>query len=163
MKYAGGFFKTSSVSERKVKVYRPYQIREDSEEQTGSVYQVEKKDSWFKTTYFYEMILQGVSYQLYPMALGSEGGKHSIYCDDKQIGQINKASEVHNGLHCYDIYVVNWQAAVVAVLFSLYSYVTVFYKPCEKVTKSYERYMSVTTNKTLKEKYNPDFVGSIQP
>ena len=163
LKYAGGVFKTSTIPERKVKIYKPYRICENFKDQSGSVYQVEKNDGWFKTTNFYEMLFCGVTYHLYPMALGREGGKHSIYCGDEQIGQINKASEVRDDLHHYDIYVVDQQAAVVAVLFSLYSYVNVFYKPGEKVTKSYARYMSVTTNKTLKEKYNPDFVCNIQP
>ena len=163
LKYSGRFLKTSPDHERKIKIYRPYSICEDFEEQSGSVYQVERKDGWFKTTYFYEMTFRGVVYHLYPMALGKDGGKHSIYCGDVQIGQINKASEVHNDLHCYDIYVVDQQSAVLAVLFSLYSYVNVFYKPGEKVSKSYAKYMSVTTNKALKEKYHPDFVGNIQP
>lgn len=163
LKYAGGILKTSTIPERKIKIYRPYRICEDFKEQSGSVYQVEKKDGWFKITNFYELVFCGVTYHLYPMAIGKEGGKHSIYCGDEQIGQINKASEVCDDLHHYDIYAVNQQAAVLAVLFSLYSYVNVFYKPGEKVSKSYARYMSVTTNKALKEKYNPDFEGSIQP
>ncbi|MGN9106673.1 hypothetical protein ACTM90_10000 [Oliverpabstia intestinalis] len=163
MKYVGGFLRTTSIPERKIKTYRPYRICEAFEEQTGSVYQVEKKESWIKTTNFYEMIYHGITYHLYPAAFGAEGGKHSIYCENEQIGQINKASEVRNDLHHYDIYAVNQQAAKLAVLFSLYTYINVFFKPGEKVTKSYTKYMSVTTNKALKEKYNPDFVKTIQP
>lgn len=161
--YSGGLMKSAPLPNKEGKSFRPYQIDSDVQGAVGNVYQIEKKEGWFTIIDFFEMIYFGMKCKLYPIGLGKEGGKHPVYCGETQIAQVEKAGEIYNDLHHFDIYAVDQQAAEIAVLFAAYMYINANFKPGEKATKSYVKYTSITTNKTLKSKYNPDFVKRIQP
>ena len=96
-------------------------------------------------------------YDLYPIGFGNEGGKHPVYCGDTQIAQVEKPAEVRDDLHNYTIYAIDSDAAELSVLLVAYMYVNANYKPGEKVTKSYVKCYSITKNKTLLSKYDPEF------
>ena len=163
LQYSGGLLKSASLPNKEEKSFRPYQIDSGMHGKIGNVYQVEKKEGWFSIIDYLELIYSGLNYNAYPIGLGREGGKSPVYCGETQIAQIDKAGEIYNDLHHFDIYAVDQQAAEVAVLFVAYMYINANFKPGEKATKSYVKYTSITTNKTLKSKYNPDFVKRIQP
>lgn len=163
MQYVGGLIKTAPIPDKKGKAYRPYGIMGKNGEVLGKVAQIDQKDGWFTVISFFEMLYGEEKYNLYPIGFGKEGGKHPIYRENQQIAQIEKSGEIYNDLHHYDIYAKDQYSAEIAVLFGAYMYINANFKPGEKATKSYVKYTSVTTNKTLKEKYNPDFVKMIQP
>ena len=85
------------------------------------------------------------------------------YCGNKQITQIDKPSEIYNDLHHYTIYAVDQDAAEISALFAAYMYINASFEPGQKVKQSYTKCTSITLNKTLKQKYNPDFKAAIQP
>mgnify|MGYP000818851168 CR=1 FL=1 len=87
----------------------------------------------------------------------AEGGKHPVYCGNKQIAQIDKPCEIYNDLHHYTIYAVDQDAAEISALFAAYMYINASFEPGQKVKQSYTKCTSITLNKTLKQKYNPDF------
>lgn len=163
LQYSGGLIKSAPLPDKEGKSFRTYEIRSDIYGKAGNIYQVEKKEGWFNIINYLELIYSDLKYNLYPIGFGREGGKHPVYCGETQIAQVEKAGEIYNDLHHFDIYAVDQQAAEVAVLFTAYMYMNANFKPGEKVTKSYVKCTSITTNKTLKSKYNPDFVKGIQP
>lgn len=163
MHYVGGLIKSAPLPNRKGKAFRPYKITGINGETAGSIFQVDQKEGWFTVIGYFEMNYKAHQYNLYPIGFGAEGGKHPVYCEGQQIAQVEKSGEIFNDLHHYDIYAIDQNSAEIAVLFSAYMYINANFKPGEKATRSHVKYTSVTTNKTLKEKYHPDFVGKIQP
>lgn len=79
------------------------------------------------------------------------------------IAQIDKPCEIYNDLHHYTIYAVDQDAAEISALFAAYMYINASFEPGQKVKQSYTKCTSITLNKTLKQKYNPDFKETIQP
>lgn len=161
LSYAGGLIKSAPLPDKAGKAFRPYQIG-GNDGSAGKVYQVDRKESFFSIISFFEMVMESCKYTMYPIGFGREGGKHPVYCGDRQIAQIEKSGEIYNDLHHYSIYALDQTAAELAVLFCAYMYVNANFKPGEKATKSVVKYTSVTTNKTLKSKYDPSFKERIQ-
>ena len=100
-------------------------------------------------------------FDLFPIGFGNEGSKSPIYNGNKQIAQIEKDCIVYNDLHNYRIFAEDSFASQIAILFCIYMYINVGYKSGEKVISSKVKVVSITTNKLLKEKYNPEFIKSI--
>lgn len=163
MVYAGGLLKERPLPD-KSKAYRTYKIFDSEHRILGNVAQIDQKEGWFTTISYMHMYIAGrEQYDLYPIGFGTEGGKHPVYCGNKQIAQIEKPSEIYNDLHHYTIYAVDQDAAEISALFVAYMYINANFNPGQKVKKSYTKYNSITLNKTLKQKYNPDFKAAIQP
>ena len=163
MVYAGGFLKERPLPD-KSKAYRPYKIFNSEHRILGNVAQIDQREGWFTTiSYMHMYIVDQEQYDLYPIGFGAEGGKHPVYCGNKQIAQIDKPCEIYNDLHHYTIYAVDQDAAEISALFAAYMYINASFEPGQKVKQSYAKCTSITLNKTLKQKYNPDFKETIQP
>lgn len=161
--YAGGFLKEHQLPD-KSKAYRPYKIFDSEQRILGNVAQIDQKEGWFTTISYMQMYIAGQKqYDLYPIGFGAEGGKHPVYCGNKQIAQIEKPSEIYNDLHHYTIYALDQDSAKISALFAAYMYINANFDPGQKAVKSYVKYTSITLNKSLKQKYNPDFKDTIQP
>lgn len=146
-----------------IDVARPFRqyIIDENGVQNGVVYQTKFNGGLFKKFDYHQMKLNGMIFDLFPIGFGNEGSKSPIYNGKEQIAQIEKDCVVYNDLHKYRIYAVDTFASQIAIFFCVYMYINAGYKPGEKVVHSEVKVMSTTTNKLLKEKYNPEFIKSI--
>ena len=140
--------------------FRPYIIDENGV-QNGVVYQTKFNGGLFKKFDYHQMKKAGITYDLFPIGLGKEGCKCPIYDFNTQIAQIETDCVIYNDLHIYKIFAQDEFSCKIAVLFAIYMYINAGYKPGEKVISSKVKVVSTTTNKLLKEKYNPEFIKSI--
>ena len=136
--------------------FRPYTIALNGTEK-GGICQADVKAGLFSTIDYHHMEFDGVEYKMYPIGFGQEGGKNPIYCNDEQIALIETDCVIVDGLHVYKIFCVDGKASVIALLFAMYMYSMAGYKAGEKVIKSVEKIVSITTSKHLKAKYDPSF------
>lgn len=150
-----------TVKSKEREHFRPYCILELGKE-SGLIFQTEKKISLFKGYSFYEMSYCGNTYTMYAIGMGSKGGKMPIYCGDTQVAQIEKDCVVYNGLHNYKVYIEQNVPIKAIIWLCAYLYVTGQYTPGEKIISGKTKTISVTTNKLLKEKYNPKFTENIK-
>lgn len=141
--------------------FRPYLIYK-GDLLNGTVYQTTFNGGLFKRFDYHQMKLNGKIFDLFPIGFGKEGSKSPIYNGDEQIAQIEKECVVYNDLHKYRIFAVDAFASQIAIFFCIYMYVNAGYKPGEKVVHSEVKVVSTTTNKLLKEKYNPEFINGVE-
>ena len=142
------------------KKFRPYNIIENNAI-VGEVYQTERKKNIFSKYDYIKCFYNQKEYNLYSIGLG-EKGVCSLYCNEEQIAEINKDGIIYNDLHNYDIYSIDQNSALIAVLMSCYMYVMACYKPGVKVTESVKKNYSKTTNKELISKYNPEWINKVK-
>ena len=142
------------------KKFRPYNIIV-SDNIIGEVYQTEYKKNIFSKYDYIKCLYNQKEYNLYSIGLG-EKGVCSLYCNEEQVAQIEKDGIVYNDLHNYDIYSIDENSALIAVLMSCYMYVMACYKPGVKVTESVKKNYSKTTNKELISKYNPEWINGVK-
>jgi len=139
-----------------IKTFRPYKIiLNDSS--SGFVYQTSNKCGLLSKYDFEQISMDNIVYNLFPIGFGTEGSKNPIYCGEQQIALVEKDCKVINDLHKYLITAISEESAVIAVLFCCYMFVNACYKPGTKITSSVEKVISTTKNKTLLDKYNPQF------
>lgn len=105
----------------------------------------------------------GQTFDLFPIGMGKQGNKSPVYCGNTQISLIEKDCIVYNDLHEYHVFALDREAGLISALFCMYMYVNAAYKPGVKVTESKVNSVSVTTNKLLKEKYDPGFKNRVSP
>ena len=142
------------------KKFRPYNIIENNAI-VGEVYQTEYKKNIFSKYDYIKCLYNQKEYNLYSIGLG-EKGVCSLYCNEEQIAEINKDGIIYNDLHNYDIYSIDQNSALIAVLMSCYMYVMACYKPGVKVTESVKKNYSKTTNKDLISKYNSEWIDKVK-
>lgn len=140
--------------------FRPYLLKVDGVD-CGSVYQTKYQGGFLKSYGFHQMVKDGQVYDLFPIGFGKEGNKSPVYCGDTQISLVEKECIVYNDLHEYHVFAEDRDAGLISVLFCMYMYVNAAYKPGVKVTQSKVNSVSLTTNKLLKGKYDPDFKSRI--
>lgn len=140
--------------------FRPYKVLLSAKE-FGSVYQTEQKSGWLNKFQFHQLQANGSTFNMYPIGFGEEGAKCPIYCDNRQIAQIDKPCIVHNDLHQYHVIAENEYAGLIAILFCCYMYTLTCYEPGVQAKRSVAKYVSVTKDKELLKKYNPDFATRI--
>ena len=150
-------FKEKRIPGTKDTIFRPYYIACRDDRREGDVWQCDRKTGMLSIISFYQMEFNDKKYDLYPIGFGNGGGKHPVYCGDTQIAQVEKPGEIRDDMHNYTIYAIDSDAAELSVLLVAYMYVNANYKPGEKVTKSYVKCYSITKNKTLLSKYDPEF------
>lgn len=136
--------------------FRPYDIWVDGRT-AGSVAQIDVKNGLFSRYQYHEIRIGGRTYELYSVGLGKQGGAGCLYCEGQQLAEIDNEATVRNELYEYDIFAVDSDAAFASVLLCCYMYVRGCYRPGEKPSASAATYVTVTTNKVLKAKYDPNF------
>lgn len=115
------------------------------------------------TTSYHEMEYKGMRYNSYVVSLPAEGGRQSVYREGVQVAQINIPREVVNDLYNYTIYALDQKEAEMCAIICAYIYINAHFKPGEKAIKSYVKYYTTGTKDAfLLEKYNPDFVETIE-
>lgn len=142
--------------------FRPYQVYEFQQMQ-GYVFNDTVKQNFF-TSYSVGKVYWGQEeYVMYFIGFGEDGAKNPIYHNGIQVAQIEKDCTIYKGLYQYRIYAVDESAAHVALMLCSYMYTCTGYKPGVKVTKEVQKAVSVTKNKDILAKYDPDFVRSVEP
>ena len=138
------------------KQYRPCDVF-INDQPIGSMRQRTGKSGFLSKYYYHELLLKDKEFQLFTLNFGKEGARDPLFFGDRQIAQIEKEAVVYNALHCYQIFALDQESAMIAVLFSAYLYSIGFFKSGVKVTHSVEKYYFKTTNKYELSKYDPDF------
>lgn len=136
--------------------FRPYAIMVDGMAM-GSMGTVSKKSGLFSRYQYQELRYGGDVYELYPIGLGKKGGVGCLYRGRAQLAQIDKAAQVRNDLHRFEIFAEDESAAFISVLLCCNMYTRGCYRPGEKVSASVSTQITVTTNKELLSRYDPDF------
>lgn len=142
-------------------VFRPYEILLNSGA-FGYIYQTEQKNGWFDKFQFHQLQANGQYFNMYPIGFGEQGAKCPVYCGESQIALIEKECVVYNDLHQYHVLSLDESAGLIAYLFCNYMYTLACYEPGVQTKQSCAKYVSVTKNKTLLQKYNPNFIYQIQ-
>lgn len=106
---------------------------------------------------FYEFVLDGMLYTIYEVGCGKDGIKLPVYNGDKQVGLIEKGAVTYDNKDTYSIAAINKRVAEAGVLFTLYYDFVRFGRRGEVSRRSKKTRYYYTTNKALKEKYNPDW------
>ena len=141
--------------------HRPYLIYK-GDTLRGNVYEYQFNSGMFKNLGSDQMKIDGMVFDLFSIGLGKEGDKSPIYNRDKQVAQIDTPCVVYNELYNFKIFAEDLFASEVAILFCVYMYTNGCYQPGLKVVHSKTKTILITTDKALKEKYNPDFVKGIK-
>jgi hypothetical protein len=129
----------------------------------GEVYETQKKISFFKGYNFRELDYFDKSYYMYALGMGEEGYKFPIYdANDIQIAQIEIGCVIYNDLHNYKLYIKQEELMNIVVFLCAYMYVDGSFKAGEKHTSSKVKTVTVTKNKLELEKYDPNFIKSIE-
>lgn len=149
----------SKVNDKKA--YRPYELSLESSS-TGVVYQTEYNGGFFNKFSFNKLRLFGREYEEFSVSMGKEGKKSPVYFGNHQIALIEKDSVIYNELNHYHIFAIDEESAKIAVIFALYNYTLGPYNSGEKAVQSVRKTTVITTNKTLKAKYNPNFKSFIE-
>ena len=142
------------------KKFRPYNILEN-QNVVGEVFQTEIKKGLFSTQDYETCFYDGKWYNLYGMAIKGKG-INVLYFGDVQLAQIETDSVVYNDLHHYEIYAVNKDIAYISVLMSCFMYINACYEPGIKTTKSVSKSFSETKDKSLLEKYDPNWIKNLK-
>ena len=136
--------------------FRPYEISVDGR-LAGSVSQIDVKTGLLSGHQYHQLQLEGRSYQLYAVGLGKQGGVCSLYCDGSQLAEIDTEATVYNELFRFETFAVDTDSAFVSILLCCYMYMLGCYRPGEAVSSSVRTRVTVTTNKDLLAKYDPNF------
>lgn len=126
---------------------------------TGSVLgHLSRKRNKFWGGYFYFVLeLGGIEYQLYEVGLGKQGIKLPIYHNDSQIALVEKDITVYNNCDTYQIQFGNDTSLLVSTLLTLYYDNLRFGNHGEVVANSKKSFYYLSTNRELKQKYDPEW------
>ena len=142
-------------------MFRPYCVVESGSE-AGEIFMGAKKLSFFKRYDFKQLNYFDSVFQMYTVGLGKEGYKFPIYKGSEQIAQVEKDCVVYNDLHNYKAFIKEEDYLNAVIYLCAYNYVTGPYEPGEKTYSGKETTVYITTNKLIKEKYNPEFTKYIE-
>lgn len=117
-----------------------------------------KQAGGFFTRYGYNaMDLFGVGYEMFEVGLGSDGIVWPIYANGRQVAQIGKPTTVRDNLDEYEICALDPVSELAAVLLCLYLDARSFARRGQIAHSSVQSMFYLTTNKTLRSKYDPEF------
>lgn len=142
------------------KAYHPYQVYLNNA-LAGYLFTDTVKESFFSSYNVARLQIGTGEYVMYYHARGEEGVKNPIFCNGSQVAQIEKDCVTYNELHQYRILAVDEYAATAALMYCSYMYVRGSYKPGVKVTQSFKKTVTTTTNKTVKSMYDPTFARRV--
>lgn len=148
---AKGLFKS-----RKSKVGGSYQLTRDGQD-VGSLCIKDDEGGIFNRFEYYSMILDGHEYSMYTIGLGPAGMKFPIYDGDTQLAVIEKDVDVYNHKDVYTVYAQDSDFSRIAFLFCIYMDMYEFTNSRQTSSADHEQSVQITTNKKLKEKYDPEF------
>lgn len=153
----------SSVSKKyKDKSHIPYKITDSKSELCGTVcYRMSEGFFLFRYSY-YELSINNKTYNIYAIGLGKGGMKYPVYANSRQIALIEKECLVKDNLDKYTIYSVDESSNWIAWIFCSYLDMISYANRGEIAVKSNKISYTITTNKSLKSKYNPDFKNHIK-
>ena len=148
-----GMERTRKVSE---KSFRPYALS-ISGSPCGNVYLTEYKTGFFKPVVsHYRLNINGHKTDLFPVECG-DIVNYPVYYMDKQIALVEKQLTVYDDLHVFDVFALDENSAISAVLICFYMYSLAFYKAGEVPIKTVSKAYFVCKEKELLAKYDPDF------
>lgn len=139
----------------------PFKILDNNNNECGLVCVKEVKASFFNRYSYTEINFNNETYSMYCIGMGKEGLKYPIYKGDTQIALMEKENKVTNNLDEYVIYMQDDNYLDVALLIALYVDTRFAANRAESVSNSVQMTYSITTNKELKSKYNPDYKNMV--
>lgn len=134
----------------------PYSIAMNGEP-CGWICEKEQSSGFFSRFSYSFMELFETEYEMYRVGLGKDGIVYPIFVKGRQVAQIEKPTVVRNNLDEYKLCSLNEEAQRAAVLLCLYLDARAFAHRGQIARSSVEKAFFLTTNKTLKAKYDPNF------
>ena len=138
------------------KVFMPYQIHNEAGEELGMIVRKFTGGSIFTRYEYVEMSCLGRMYRMYVVGLGKAGYAFPIYCGETQVALIEKGCEVRNNLDEYELFCMDG-FDLPGVMLGLYLDTMMFANRGEVSTHSVKKSVTITTNKEIKAKYDPQF------
>lgn len=126
----------------------------------GKIYQIKRKTGFLGASYEPKIEYMGNEYFVYPMGLG-EKAVRPVYRNGLQIGQIENSGTIYNELYNFDVYCKEKSDLYITVISSIYCYIIGNYRAGEKPIETVKKVYTKTNDKYLLEKYNPDWIKSI--
>lgn len=133
----------------------------------GTICKIKDKGKLFQTPYYFTQILfEGKEYRGYEVALGKEGVFYPVYHQngngaETQIGLMKKEPVVVDLRDVYECFALEEKDMFPIQLYALYIDFWNFRRQGQAAVNSKELEAFFTTNKRLKEKYNPDFLKNM--
>ena len=126
----------------------------------GIVFQGFHKKSLFKDYSVHHIIYDRQQiYHMYPIGFGEEGSKNPVYVEEygveKQVALTEKPSVVYDDMHEFFCYMDDSLIPTV-IIFCAHMYSMGCYTPGTKMTKGIKRTNSITKEKELLSKYDPE-------
>lgn len=109
---------------------------------------------------YYQFTIGGVTYSVYEVGLGAEKHFYCIYVGDNTVAIIHKPDKVINHLDRYDCYLLSEEQFLAAGLFCLFLESGQYYN-MRAIGNEERDIETVTIQKELQAKYNPDFIPRI--
>jgi len=144
--------KMSSSGERVVDYYT---IKDCMGNACGAIFR--KRTKGFLGYYFFEMQLNNSVFLIYEVGLGKQGIKLPVYHQNQQVALIEKGTQTNNNLDSYSLCAIDAKTAQLMSLFCVYYDFMRFGNHGEVSVNSKQVTYVYTSNKKLKEKYNPDW------
>ena len=116
-----------------------------------------KRNKFWGGFFYFVLDFNGRAYQMYEVGLGKQGIKLPVYCQDSQISLVEKDVTVYNNRDIYEISYSEENSLVVSILLTLYYDNLRFGNHGEVVSNSKKSYYYLSTNKELKQLYNPNW------
>lgn len=138
------------------KSFRPYEVSANGNP-CGYVYQTDYKTGFFKPKiYHHRLDINGQITDIFPIGCGTVTNS-PVFCLEKQIALVEKQLTVYDDLHVFDVYALTENAAISTILLCFYMYTIGYYKAGEVSIKTVHKGYSLSKEKELLEKYDPEF------
>lgn len=139
----------------------PFKILDINNNECGLACIKEAQTSFFNRYSYTELSLNNEIYYMYCVGMGKEGLKYPIYKGNIQIALMEKENIVINNLDEYVIYMQDDNYLDVALLIALYVDTRFAANRGVYVSSSVHKTYSLTFNKELKSKYNPEYKNMV--
>lgn len=133
----------------------PFIINDSMGDSVGEIYS--KYTKFFLGYPYFEILLDGHTYQAYRIGMGKEGLKIPIYEKECQVALVEKPTVVKDNKDEYEISALDPSSLELAVIFTIYFDVSNYGNRGEVVYKKTQVEYINTLNKELKSKYDPNF------
>lgn len=121
----------------------------------GRVYR--RRNKLWGGYYYFVLEWSGVEYQMYEIGLGKQGIKLPVYHNGAQIALIEKGTVVYDNKDSYPMTFQNDDGLLKSIFLTLYYDLVRFANRGEVVSNTKKTYFYYSTNKELKQKYDPNW------
>lgn len=143
------------------KPFRPYELWLN-DQPIGYVYNTCVKTGFLKEYAYHKMYFYQQEYESYGYSRGKVGVKIMQYFQETQLAEIELPATIYNDLYHYRLYIRDEADVTVTLITTIYRYILGCFNPGTKVVSSVVTSNYYTKAQELIEKYDPDFIKTIE-